>query len=72
MCGVATYFFIKKIRKNKIQYIVHMSKSTSNFINGLYKYNFVEYLYKALVLDTIYVKKKKQNFGPRYNLPKIK
>ena len=35
-----------------------MSKSTSNFINGLYKYNFVEYLYKALVLDTIYVKKK--------------
>ena len=43
------------------------------------KYNLVEYLYKVLVQDTIYVKeiqgfgiKEIQGFGPRYNLPKIK
>ena len=35
------------------------------------KYNLVDEPYKALVLVTIYAKKKK-NFGPRYNLPKLK
>ena len=33
-----------------------MAKNTSNVISWLYKYNLVEYLYKALVLNTIYVK----------------
>ena len=65
MRGVANYFFIKK--KNTI-HNSHVN-NTSNFINWLYKYNLVEYLYKALVLDTIYVKKI-QSFHPRYNLPK--
>ena len=38
----------------------------------MYKYNLVEYHYKALVLNTIYVKKKTkiQSYGPTHNLPK--
>ena len=38
----------------------------------MYKYNLVEYHYKALVLNTIYVKKKTkiQSYGPTHNVPK--
>ena len=36
-----------------MKYNSHVQKYLK-FINWLYKYNLVEYLYKALVLDTIY------------------
>ena len=49
-------------------------QNTSNVIDWIKKYNLVDSPYKALVLVTIYAKKKKkiQNFGPSYILPKFK
>ena len=62
LCGVATYFLLQKKEKRKkkkekktMMHNLHIWNSSS-FINWIYKYNLVEYHYKALVLNTIYVK----------------
>ena len=71
-CEVATHFLYQKNNNNKkIQ--LHI-QNTSDVIDWIKKYNLVDSPYKALVLITIYAKKKKkiQNFGPSYILPKFK
>ena len=62
-------FYTKKMRKNK--YKLHV-QNTSNAIEWIkLNTNFVNYPYKALG-PSYNLCKRIQNFGPSYNLPKLK
>ena len=71
-CGVATYFFIqKKKEKRKNKYKLHFQNAL-NVVNWIKKNTIlVNEPYKALV-PSYNLCERIQNFGPSYNLPKLK